>query len=178
MGLIKIEGKEVSLPDEIIAAGTTAIRAALSVDFPDVENADIEIVTPTRAGDPKAATVVKRGTGKGGFSLSSSRSRHAGGKSTREHVTENAAHVASELLRRAEANNRASVLIELATTSCACGSEDSHPDMHFVIAVGGPFGSPEEAMDALAETVVTQRTEILRADQRLRRGRDITGARQ
>jgi len=65
MGLIKIEGKEVSLPDAIIDAGTSAIRAALSVDFPDVENADIQIVSPTRAGAPKAATVVKRGTGKG-----------------------------------------------------------------------------------------------------------------
>lgn len=65
MGLIKIEGKEISLDDAIINAGIPAIRAALSVDFPDVENADIRIVTPARAGAPKVATVVKRGTGKG-----------------------------------------------------------------------------------------------------------------
>jgi hypothetical protein len=65
MGLVRIEGKEISLDDQIIDAGIPAIRAALSVDFPDVENADIDIVKPVRAGAPKAATVVKRGTGKG-----------------------------------------------------------------------------------------------------------------
>lgn len=65
MGMVKIEGKEISLDDGIISAGIPAIKAALSVDFPDVENADIEIVNPTRAGAPRTATVVKRGTGKG-----------------------------------------------------------------------------------------------------------------
>lgn len=66
MGVVRIEGKEVALDDQIIDAGIPAVKAALSVDFPDVENADIDIVSPTRAGAPKAATVVKRGTGKGG----------------------------------------------------------------------------------------------------------------
>lgn len=65
MGLIRIEGKEISLDDAIIDAGIPAIRAALSVDFPAIENADIDIVRPTRAGAPKTASVVKRGTGKG-----------------------------------------------------------------------------------------------------------------
>jgi hypothetical protein len=69
MGLVRIEGKEISLDDAIIDAGIPAIKAALSVDFPDVENADIDIVRPTRAGAPKTASVVKRGTGKGKQSL-------------------------------------------------------------------------------------------------------------
>jgi PRTRC genetic system ThiF family protein len=46
MGMISIEGKSVSLPDSIIEAGDVAIRAALSVDFPDVENAQITINKP------------------------------------------------------------------------------------------------------------------------------------
>lgn len=65
MGLIKIEGKEIALDDGIISAGIPAIKAALSVDFPDVENADIEIVNPSKSGGVRTATVVKRGTGKG-----------------------------------------------------------------------------------------------------------------
>lgn len=65
MGVIKIEGKPISLDDAIINAGDAAIRAALSVDFPDVENAEIEIERPNTPGAPAVATVVKRGTGKG-----------------------------------------------------------------------------------------------------------------
>ena len=65
MGLINIEGKEITLDDAIIDAGMPAIRAALSVDFPDVENADIDIVRPVTPDSPRVATVVKRGTGKG-----------------------------------------------------------------------------------------------------------------
>jgi hypothetical protein len=65
MGLINIEGKEITLDDAIIDAGMPAIRAALSVDFPDVENADINIVRPVTPDSPRVATVVKRGTGKG-----------------------------------------------------------------------------------------------------------------
>jgi hypothetical protein len=65
MAVVKIEGKPITLDDAIIDAGDAAIRAALSVDFPDVENAEIEIERPTRAGHPATATVVKRGTGKG-----------------------------------------------------------------------------------------------------------------
>jgi hypothetical protein len=65
MGVVRIEGKPVTLPDEIINAGVPAIRMALSPDFPDVENADIQIERPARVGAPVTATVVKRGTGKG-----------------------------------------------------------------------------------------------------------------
>jgi len=45
------------------------VKAALSVDFPDVENADIQIERPKAAGAPATATVIKRGTGKGNSSL-------------------------------------------------------------------------------------------------------------
>jgi hypothetical protein len=69
MGVVKIEGKPITLDDAIIDAGIPAIKAALSVDFPDVENADIQIERPTRAGAPLTASVVKRGTGKGSLSL-------------------------------------------------------------------------------------------------------------
>lgn len=65
MGVIKIEGKSVTLDDQIIDAGIPAIKAALSVDFPDVENADIEIIGSRAPGVIRSATVVKRGTGKG-----------------------------------------------------------------------------------------------------------------
>jgi hypothetical protein len=65
MGVIKIEGKSVTLDDAIIDAGIAAIKAALSVDFPDVENADIEIIGSRAPGVVRSATVVKRGTGKG-----------------------------------------------------------------------------------------------------------------
>lgn len=181
MGLVRIEGKEISLPDEIINAGIPAIKAALSVDFPDVENADVRIVTPTKAGAPRTATVVKRGTGKGGFSLLSGRSRQATGKSVKEHVEHNAQAVVKELFRHVEAHGRAGVMIELANTSCTCGSTEAHPDLHFLVVAGGPFNSPEEAMTALAE-VVAQKAEVLRSNKALQRkplsNGDITGAAQ
>jgi hypothetical protein len=65
MGVVKIEGKELTLPDNIIDLGIDAVRDALSEDFPDIENADVEIVRPRAAGQPVTATVVKRGTHKG-----------------------------------------------------------------------------------------------------------------
>jgi hypothetical protein len=65
MGVVYVEGKNVTLDDEIINAGIETIKAALSVDFPDVENADIQIERPATAGAPTRATVVKRGTGLG-----------------------------------------------------------------------------------------------------------------
>lgn len=46
MGLVSIDGKEVALDDLIIDAGDVAIRAALAADFPDTEDADIQIVRP------------------------------------------------------------------------------------------------------------------------------------
>jgi hypothetical protein len=178
MGKVLIEGKEVALDDSIINAGITAVKAALSVDFPDVENADVQIVTPARVGAPRTATVVKRGTGKGGFSLVAGRSTQSAGKSTKEHVEHNAVRVAQELFRHVEASNRPGVMVELANTSCTCGSKEAHPDLHFLVVVGGPFDSPEHAMDALAE-VAAQRADLLRSNQSLQRkpltSSDITG---
>ena len=44
MAIVKIEGKEVTLPDDVVNAGHQAIRAVLSANgFPAVENADIQI---------------------------------------------------------------------------------------------------------------------------------------
>ena len=57
MGVIKIEGKSVTLDDAIIDAGIPAIRAALSVDFPDVENAEIEVIGSRAPGVVRSATV-------------------------------------------------------------------------------------------------------------------------
>jgi predicted lipid-binding transport protein (Tim44 family) len=65
MGVVKIEGKSVTLDDAIIKAGPSAIIDALSVDFPDVEEADIEVESQARVGAPVTATVVKKGTHKG-----------------------------------------------------------------------------------------------------------------
>lgn len=65
MGVIKIEGKSVTLDDQIIDAGPEAIKAALSVDFPDVENAHIEVIGSKAPGVVRTASVVKQGTGKG-----------------------------------------------------------------------------------------------------------------
>lgn len=67
MGLVNIGGKEITLDNAIIDAGPAAIKAALSVDFPDVENADIEVVGQRSPAivTPRSATVVKRATTKG-----------------------------------------------------------------------------------------------------------------
>jgi len=68
MGVVRVEGKPVTVPDPIIEAGTEAIRAALSVDFPDLENAKITIDTPGRAPavvTSRSASVVKTATPKG-----------------------------------------------------------------------------------------------------------------
>lgn len=65
MAIVKVEGKSLTIPDEIVAAGKDAIRAALSVDFPAVENAQIEIVQPDKPGSPITVGVTKRSTPKG-----------------------------------------------------------------------------------------------------------------
>lgn len=67
MGVVKIEGKEITLPDDVIRAGDKAVRAVLAANgFPAVENADIQIVGGERQGAPATATVTPRSTGKGG----------------------------------------------------------------------------------------------------------------
>lgn len=97
------------------------------------------------------------------------------GKTTREHVEHNAIEVTRELFRRVERDERVGVIVELAKTNCTCGSGEAHPDLHFVIVVGGPFPSEKAAMDALAN-VASQQQLILRNHKALGlSGKDITG---
>lgn len=70
MATVLVEGKPMSLPDSIVDAGIEAVRMALSVDVPDVENADIQIQRETAVGSPAIVTsrnvsVVKHSTPKG-----------------------------------------------------------------------------------------------------------------
>jgi hypothetical protein len=68
MGVVHVGDKPITLPDEIIDAGIETIRAALAVEIPDIENAEITIDKPTSAAvvtDRKSATVVRRATPKG-----------------------------------------------------------------------------------------------------------------
>lgn len=65
MAIVKIEGKSITVPDEIVQAGKDAIRAALAVEFEGVENAQIEIVAPDSQGGPSVVTVSKRASPKG-----------------------------------------------------------------------------------------------------------------
>lgn len=59
MAVVKVEGKDVTLDDEIVRLGKDAVRAALAIDFPGVENADIQI-EGERGGAPAVVTVSKR----------------------------------------------------------------------------------------------------------------------
>jgi hypothetical protein len=66
MAIVKIEGKEIPLPDDVVNAGDKAIRAVLAASgFPAVENADIQIKGRERAGAPAIVSVTPRSTGKG-----------------------------------------------------------------------------------------------------------------
>lgn len=60
MAIVHIEGKPVTLDDEIVKLGKEAVRAALSVDFPGVENADIVIEGAKSSSAPATVTVSKR----------------------------------------------------------------------------------------------------------------------
>lgn len=60
MAVVTIEGKEVTLDDEIVKLGKEAVRAALSVDFPGVENADIVIGSSKGGSSAPAISVSKR----------------------------------------------------------------------------------------------------------------------
>jgi hypothetical protein len=65
MAVVKIEGKEITLPDDVVKAGDKAIRAVLAANgFPAVENADIQIVGG-KQGAPAIVNVSPRSTGKG-----------------------------------------------------------------------------------------------------------------
>ena len=66
MGIVKIEGKDVTVPDDVINAGAEAVRAVLAASgFPAVENADIQIESPARDGAPAIVRASPRSTGKG-----------------------------------------------------------------------------------------------------------------
>jgi hypothetical protein len=67
MGLVHVGDKEITVPDAIIDAGVEAVRMALAVDIPDIENADITIERPESPAivTSRTATVVKRATPKG-----------------------------------------------------------------------------------------------------------------
>jgi hypothetical protein len=68
MGLVYVGEKPITVPDAIIDAGEEAIRMALAVDIPDIENAEITIDKPTSAAvvtDRRSATVVRKATPKG-----------------------------------------------------------------------------------------------------------------
>lgn len=69
-GVVHVDGKSFTLDQEIIDAGVPAIKAALAVDVPDIENAEIVLDEPKQAGAPRTATIVKRGMGKGSSGLS------------------------------------------------------------------------------------------------------------
>jgi hypothetical protein len=176
MGVIKIEGKSVTLDDQIIDAGPEAIKAALSVDFPDVENAHIEVIGSRAPGVVRSASVVKQGTGKGvDINLTGS---HAvlGVKKTsvEDHVYTGATSAVKEMFRRYELTRFAGAVVDLIITQCGCGSSDPHPDSHFVVIVAGPFHSSEEAMDAV-DQVAKQRAQVLSYNSRLLRTNN-TGA--
>jgi hypothetical protein len=62
MATVRIEGKEITLPDDVVRAGAEAVRAVLAASgFPAVENA--HILMPDSPGAP--AIVTPRSTGKG-----------------------------------------------------------------------------------------------------------------
>jgi hypothetical protein len=67
MAIVKIEGKSITVPDEIAALGKEAVRNLLSQEFPAIENAQIEIVK--EEGAPAVITVTKRATPKGQVAL-------------------------------------------------------------------------------------------------------------
>lgn len=67
MGVVNVGEKQITVPDAIIDAGVEAVRMALAVDIPDIENADITIEKPSAPAvvTSRKATVVKRSTPKG-----------------------------------------------------------------------------------------------------------------
>jgi hypothetical protein len=66
MGIVKIEGKEVTLDDDVIRAGEEAVRQVLSASgFPAASVAKVKIDKPSKPGAPSIVTVSPRSTGKG-----------------------------------------------------------------------------------------------------------------
>lgn len=64
MATVMVDDKEMFLPDEIVKAGVEACRMALSVDIPDIENADIRIMNSSSIVSPRSSSVsvVKKST--------------------------------------------------------------------------------------------------------------------
>lgn len=65
MAIVKIEGKEITLPDEVVKAGKDAIRAVLVANgFPAADKANIEI-EGGKGGAPAIVRVAPRPQDKG-----------------------------------------------------------------------------------------------------------------
>ncbi|MGH9759845.1 MAG: hypothetical protein ACREDR_15945 [Blastocatellia bacterium] len=66
MAVVHIEGKTVTLPDEVVNAGDAAIRRVLEANgFPAVENAEITVEGPKAPGAPAIVSVRPRAVPKG-----------------------------------------------------------------------------------------------------------------
>jgi len=66
MAVVEIEGKKITLPDDVVRAGDKAIRSVLAANgFPAIENAEIKIEGSKSGGAP-SVIVSPRSTTKGG----------------------------------------------------------------------------------------------------------------
>ena len=73
MATVKIEGKNITLPDEVVKAGKQAIIAVLVANgFPNADKADIQI-EGGKGGAPAIVKVAPRSPGKGASSLDTAR---------------------------------------------------------------------------------------------------------
>jgi Uma2 family endonuclease len=69
MAVLRIEGKEIILPEDVAKAGEAAIKAVLAANgFPAIENVDIEIVEGKGPGATTIVVVSPRSIGKGSAS--------------------------------------------------------------------------------------------------------------
>jgi Uma2 family endonuclease len=65
MAVLRIEGKEITLPDDVVKAGEAAIKAVLANSFPAIEKVHIRIVEGKEPGAATIVVVSPRSTGKG-----------------------------------------------------------------------------------------------------------------
>ena len=69
MAVLRIEGKEITLPDDVVNAGEAAIRAMLAANgFPAIENANVDIIEGKEPGATTIVVVSPRPLGKGSAS--------------------------------------------------------------------------------------------------------------
>lgn len=68
MAVLRIEGKEIILPDDVVKAGEAAIKAALANSFPAIEKAHIHIIEGKELGATTIVVVSRCSTGKGSAS--------------------------------------------------------------------------------------------------------------